>query len=86
MNQLIIITWIICSLLIILGFLALLAEKLYGLLLIVLGIFVLGIPNKDKPLTIDLPEEYKLISKDKNKPDTLLGVISNDTLHITFKH
>lgn len=35
--------------------------------------------------SIDVPEEYKEISKDKSKPDTLLGYYRNDTLVIEFK-
>ncbi len=34
---------------------------------------------------IDLPEEYKLISKDHFKPDTLLGYYIDDKLYIEFK-
>lgn len=32
----------------------------------------------------DLPEEYKAISKDINKPDTLIGYYKNDVLVIEF--
>jgi len=34
---------------------------------------------------IDLPEEYKLISNQPSKPDTLTAYWKNDTLFIQFK-
>lgn len=41
--------------------------------------------NKQKSPIIELPEEYKLISKDSLIPDTLIGYYINDTLIINFK-
>lgn len=34
--------------------------------------------------TIDLPEEYMLISDTSTKPDSLISWISGDTLHFRF--
>lgn len=42
--------------------------------------------EKEVYYKIDLPEEYDLISKNINKPDTMLGFISNDTIYFRFKH
>lgn len=41
--------------------------------------------DKNNEKRIDLPEEYKEISKNESKPDTLLGHYQNDTLIIGFK-
>ena len=40
--------------------------------------------NNTYKYVISLPEEYPLLSSVKDKPDTLLGYISRDTLYIGF--
>lgn len=42
--------------------------------------------NLTKQPTVDLPEEYRTISRDINKPDTLLVYIHKDTIHLSFKN
>lgn len=50
----------------------------------IMGI-MFGFTLKSNNPKIDLPEEYKEISKDHYKPDTLLGFYIDDKLYIEFK-
>ena len=61
-----------------------------SLLLIVLPIILITIghtldkEHKHQKYNIELPEEYSLISRDTNSPDTLIGYIKGDTIYIEF--
>lgn len=48
----------------------------------IIGIFIILDYKED---TLDLPENYKQISQDHYKPDTLLGFYIDNKLHIEFK-
>lgn len=41
--------------------------------------------NNNYKYVIQLPNDYKLISADSNRPDILLSYVKNDTLFIQFR-
>ena len=62
---------------------------LFGLLAITLCLFMNFIDKtykKDKLPKVDLPEEYKLISKDNTKPTIMVAYYKGNTIIFGFKH
>lgn len=41
--------------------------------------------NNNYKYIIQLPDDYKYISTDSNRPDILISYIKNDTLYLQFK-
>lgn len=62
---------------------------LFTLLTITLCLFMSFIDKtnkKEKLLEFDLPEEYKLISKDSSKPSIMIAYYKKNTIILGFKH
>jgi hypothetical protein len=52
--------------------------------LLTIVILLAIIREENKQQSVDLPEEYKELSHNSSKPDTLLGYYDNDTVYIEF--
>lgn len=62
---------------------------LFTLLTITLCLFMSFVDKtnkKEKLPKIDLPEEYKSISKDSSKPTTMIAYYKGNTIILGFKH
>lgn len=45
-----------------------------------------SISDKKQIQAVNLPEQYKSLSHNSNKPDTVLAYYDNDTVYVEFKH